>query len=363
MIQIDPKITQIQGFDENCLWLMMKMVQIMKTYKKNRFKIATLCKYTNWSRAKVIKITKLLEDLNLISVENNTKAYGGKGANSYKITTNFLYYVGNMEGEEFIVENDEDESETALKANKTSMSTIYTSVVDEAENQSLDVAGSDVQKTDIAMAKNQPSIKVVNSNSHKAPTTSVRELVENILQDENLPYKQSLERLNLSEDEMNFLFDEVLIKNQGCTVDLLAKKVMRFAPYSKINYQKIQKAKENEDQRQKLAEARLKLEEQRIQEYHQKKTENINKIGNSDYSNSYKKPAQTFTGHIANLDVYQRDSETVTEFESRCINRENLGDVRIIKHYTKTKIVTGNDLKSKFEMAKKAMLEAKTVNY
>jgi hypothetical protein len=194
-------------------------------------------------------------------------------------------------------------------------------------------------------------------------TTSVREQVENILFDEKLPHKQAIERLNLSEDEMNFLFDEVFIKNQGCTVDLLAQKVMSYSHYSKINYQKIQKAKENEDQRQKLAEARLKLEEQRIQEYHAKRTENINKIGTTDYSSNYKKPTQTFSGHIANLDLYQRDNENVTEFEARCISRENLGDVRIIKHYTKTKIVTGNDLKSKFEMAKKAMLEAKTVNY
>lgn len=71
----------------------------------------------------------------------------------------------------------------------------------------------------------------------------------------------------------------------------------------------------------------------------------------------------TETVHRHDLDMYQRDNETVTEFEARCISRENLGDVRIIKHYTKTTAITGNDLKSKFEMAKKAMLEAKTVNY
>lgn len=66
--------------------------------------------------------------------------------------------------------------------------------------------------------------------------------------------------------------------------------------------------------------------------------------------------------HRNDLNMYQRDNETVTEFEARCINRENLGDVRIIKHYTKTTEITRNDLKSKFEMAKKAMLEAKTIS-
>lgn len=64
-----------------------------------------------------------------------------------------------------------------------------------------------------------------------------------------------------------------------------------------------------------------------------------------------------------NLDMYQRDNESISEFESRCINRESLGDVRIIKHYTKTNTVTGNDLKSKFELAKQAMLQAKTPIY
>jgi hypothetical protein len=151
MIQLDLKITQIEGFNEKHLWMMIKIVDIMKRYKKTKFKIDTLMKWTDWGRNKVIEVGKELRMMGLITIENTTKQYGGQGANQYKITTGFISYLENMEGELFDLADEMtvSENQPPLENNQA--------------DQPLDVVGNGVRKSTTAVSENQPPIKPINS--------------------------------------------------------------------------------------------------------------------------------------------------------------------------------------------------------
>jgi hypothetical protein len=150
MIQLDLKITQIEGFNEKHLWMMIKIVDIMKRYRKTKFKIDTLMKWTNWGRSKVIETGKELRMMGLITIENTTKQYGGQGANQYKITTGFISYLENMKGELFDLSDEMTVSENQPPLENSQ------------PDQPLDVVGNGVRKSTTAVSENQPPIKPIN---------------------------------------------------------------------------------------------------------------------------------------------------------------------------------------------------------
>lgn len=178
MIQLNPKIMQINGFDENCLWMVCKMIDIMKKYKVNKFKNSTLQKYTNWGKNKVIQITDKLEELKIISKNTTTKNYGGQGANSYRILTGFIGWTENMKDQEFEITDEEKDDKVSVSQNQTPL-----------ENDNFFVL-----KPNTAVSQNQTPIKQllpISLNTSYLPKTET---------DEKTSLLEYFQKFELSED-------------------------------------------------------------------------------------------------------------------------------------------------------------------
>jgi hypothetical protein len=309
MIQIDEKITQIPNFNENCLWLLFKMTQVKMNYENTHPKLATLEKWTGWEKKKILRVIDLLVSLDLLKVEKRWKKNGGQNSNEYKITTKMLSYIVGADGTTFVDEIDEN--------NESQNGTF---------NESQNGRGDESQNgTD----------NIVNSNSLETTTYQVNQKIETSKKDQlksiiqNSFYQSSLDRFNLSPEELDYTIDEVIIKHPEIEVELLAKKVFSFAPYSKINYQNFKKAQE-------LAIKGNELKEQRVQDYHAKKMENIAKIGSLP-SWDKKEPTQTYTNTV---DIYQEEGETDQDFDERVEQRQIMTGSNYNKKYTSKNTTT-----------------------
>lgn len=218
MIIIEEQIDGIQGFTEDHLWFLFKLAKIIKTYKNTHPKIETLCKWTGWSRQKVVNIIGQLEKLGMIEVQNRTKKTGGLSSNSYKLKTKLVKWDTSLEDVNAVLELDTVENTDSNE-----------------ENTPKSPGNTAVYNLDDALSKNHTD-NITNSNSLYIPPTKEKEKLEEIktklYHDINL---LAIEKSGLTSEQIDQLILEKFHLHKGYSSDMIVGKVISAFLYRKAD--------------------------------------------------------------------------------------------------------------------------------
>jgi hypothetical protein len=392
MLKINPKIFQIEELNQNDFWLIAKVALIMKTYKKNKFRTQTLQKYTGFGRSKIIGITDKLHNLKILQKTRTTKKYGGFGTNEYRILTNFISWesVENFEDQVFEIEDDfepNNNQKTDLNLNQNqhnlTSSGNQTTAFEakkrvEQENQLLCVdkispneESIDVLKSDDALSENRITNKTIlipyslnysystkekNLESEdfefkKLNFEIKKQKVLEEIKDPKNPFLFALKKFSLTDQELDFTIEEVLIKNLDATFELAVSKVLSFAPYSKINFAKIKLAQKEQQEREQNAQKIKELTEKRINEYHDKKMQNIQKIGENE---KFKKEKNFWASNKNHEETYLENLGLDSEIKS---NLKSWLEIRKAKKTPTTQTAIDLNIKKLIQFSKQTQIE------
>jgi len=308
MIQLDPRITFIPGFIDSDLWMLTKLAAHYAKYGRAFPKIETLQKMTGYGRNKVINVISHLVELGLVDRKHRYRRSGGNTSNEYKITTRMIGYLVPMEGHEFGTTNG---SSTEFE-NQTAQDDVVEATPDHQNEQPQEVPqrknqeNHGVPKINSAGFENQT---VYIDNSISLTTTNkkdVRKATKKLLTNTSEPYARRITTCGVTSDLFDLLLDEVEQKNPGITDPArLASLSCRFAFHfmSRIRNERVQL--KNQEYANQLA-------QQRIQDYHTKKNDNIAKIGQSKSKTGYSKPEPL---HVIDAGEYWLRSEFEAEIE------------------------------------------------
>ena len=144
------------------------------------------------------------------------------------------------------------------------------------------------------------------------------------------PYSLPMAKFNLTDDQIDGVIAEVMIKHPSMNATDVTAKVITFAPYSVINKQQVEAAAELAGQKiqtaAELAQQAADLSAERVKEFHAKKVENINKVGTSSGSfqngNSSKYPAK---GKV--FKPYYREYSSRKDYEDAILDARDRGEV------------------------------------